>query len=89
MQYIKAMKVALPPEQMKWLEAEVSAGHFSSVDDAMAAAVAELMSAHDDDFAWAKPYVEQARASVERGDVISGQEFFERLESKLSLLRSS
>ncbi len=82
------MKVALPPEQMKWLEAEVSAGHFNSIDDAMAAAVAELMSARDDDLAWAKPYVEKARASVERGDVMSGQEFFERLESKLSPLRS-
>lgn len=83
------MKVALPPEQMEWLEAEVSAGRFNSVDDAMAAAVAALMSARDDDLAWAKRYVEQARASVERGDVISGQEFFERLESKLSSLRSS
>jgi antitoxin ParD1/3/4 len=85
----ETMKVALPPEQMKWLEAEVSAGRFNSVDDAMAAAVAALMSARDDDLAWAKPYVEQARASVERGDVISGQEFFERLESKLSSLHSS
>jgi len=82
------MKVALPPEQMKWLEAEVSAGHFNSIDDAMAAAVAELMSAHQDDLAWAKPYVEQARTSVERGDVISGQEFFERLENKLNSFRS-
>jgi Arc/MetJ-type ribon-helix-helix transcriptional regulator len=36
------MKVALPPEQMKWLEAEVSAGRFNSVDDAIAAAVAAL-----------------------------------------------
>ena len=50
-------------------------------------AVAELMSAHEDDLAWAKPYVEQARASVERGDVISGQEFFERLENKLNSFR--
>jgi len=46
------------------------------------------MSAHQDDLAWAKPYVEQARTSVERGDVISGQEFFERLENKLNSFRS-
>ena len=38
----ETMKVALPPEQMKWLEAEVSAWHFNSIDDAMAAAVAVL-----------------------------------------------
>ena len=59
------------------------------MDDAVAAAVAELMSIHDDDLAWAKPYVEQARASVARGDVISGDEFFKRLETKLDTLRSS
>ena len=44
---------------------------------------------HDDDLAWAKPYVEEARASVARGDVISGDEFFRRLETKLDTLRSS
>lgn len=83
------MKVTLPPEQMRWLESEVSAGHFNSIDDAVAAAVAELMSAQVDDLAWAKPYVEQARASVARGDVVSGDEFLDRLESRLSSLRSS
>lgn len=73
---------------MKWLEAEVQAGRFTSMDDAMAAAVAGLMATQDDDLAWAKPHVERARASVERGDIISGEEFFKRLEDKLSSLRS-
>ena len=83
------MNITLPPAQQKWLEAEVTAGRFQSMDDAVAAAVAELMSIHDDDLAWAKPYVEQARASVAHGDVISGDEFFKRLETKLDTLRSS
>ena len=83
------MNITLPPEQQKWLETEVAAGRFQSIDDAVAAAVAELMSIHDDDLAWAKPYVEEARASVARGDVISGDEFFKRLETKLDTLRSS
>jgi antitoxin ParD1/3/4 len=83
------MNITLPAAQQKWLEAEVTAGRFQSMDDAVAAAVAELMSIHDDDLAWAKPYVEQARASVARGDVISGDEFFKRLETKLDTLRSS
>jgi len=36
-----------------------------------------------DDLAWAKPYVDEARASVARGDVISGDEFFRRLAAML------
>jgi hypothetical protein len=50
--------------------------------------VADLMAIHNDDFAWAKPYVDQARASVARGDVLSGEEFFKRLNAKLETLRS-
>ena len=83
------MKVELPSEQMKWLEAEVAAGHFDSVDDAISAAVADLMTAQHDDLAWAKAYVEQARASVARGDVTAGDDFLRRLESRLASLRSS
>ncbi|MFZ1103241.1 MAG: hypothetical protein WAN86_10445 [Hyphomicrobiaceae bacterium] len=41
-----------------------------------------------DDLAWAEPYVEQARASVARGDVIPGEEFFKRLEDRLDKLRA-
>jgi antitoxin ParD1/3/4 len=82
------MNVKLPPEQEKWLEAEVAAGSFSSVDEALAVAVADLMAIHKDDLAWAKPYVEQARASVARGDILSGEEYFKRLNAKLQALRS-
>jgi antitoxin ParD1/3/4 len=82
------MNVKLPPEQQKWLEAEVAAGSFSSIDEALAVAVADLMAIHKDDFAWAKPYVEQARASVARGDVLSGEDYFRRLSAKLEALRS-
>jgi antitoxin ParD1/3/4 len=82
------MNIKILPEQAKWLEAEIAAGRFDSVDDAIATALADLMSIPNDDLAWAKPYVEEARASVARGDVISGDEFFKRLEKKLSTLRS-
>jgi antitoxin ParD1/3/4 len=82
------MNITLPADQRKWLEAEVAAGRFDSIDDALATAVAELMAIDADDLAWAKPYVEQARASVARGAVMSGEEFFRRLESRLDKLRS-
>lgn len=82
------MNIKLPPEQEKWLEAEVAAGSFSSIDEALAVAVADLMAIHHDDFAWAKPFVDQARASVARGDILSGEEYFKRLNAKLDELRS-
>ena len=82
------MNVTLPPEQQKWLEAQVAAGQFASIDEALATAVADLMAMQADDLAWAKPYVDQARASAARGDVLSGEEYFERLDAKIGTLRS-
>lgn len=82
------MNITLPADQQKWLEAEVAAGRFESIDDALAAAVAELMAIDSDDLSWAIPYVEEARASVTRGAVIGSEEFFSRLESRLDKLRS-
>ena len=48
------MNISLPKEQLEWLEAEVAAGHFSSIDEALSLAVAELKSLHENDLAWAK-----------------------------------
>jgi len=79
---LDGMNVFLPAEQQKWLEAQVAAGHFASIDEALAAAVADMMAIDRDDLAWAKPYVDQARASVARGELISGEEFFARLTVK-------
>jgi antitoxin ParD1/3/4 len=72
--------VSLPKEQLEWLEAQVAAGHFASIDEALAIAVADLKALSEADLAWARPYVEEARASIARGDVISGEEFFRRLK---------
>ena len=73
--------ILLPKEQLEWLEAEVAAGRFASIDEALSVAVADLKALSEDDLAWAKPYVDEARASVARGDVISGEEFFRRLNA--------
>ncbi len=77
-----------PSNQLKWLEAQVAAGQFESVDEALVVAVADLMAIQDDDLAWAKPCVDEAHASVARGDVVSGDEFFQRFDAKLAALRS-
>lgn len=83
------MNVTLPPEQQEWLEAQVTAGHFSSINEALAVAVAGFMALDSNDLTWAKPYLDQARASLARGDVVSGDEYLDRLKSKIETLRSS
>jgi antitoxin ParD1/3/4 len=79
--------VALPHDQQKWLEAQVAAGNFASVEEAVAIAVADLRAMAEDDLAWAAPYVEEARRSVAAGQVISGEEFAQELEGKIASLR--
>jgi len=65
------MNIKLPSNQQKWLEEQVSAGRFGSIDDAVSVAVGDLMAIGDDDLLWAKPYVDEARAGVARGEVVS------------------
>jgi antitoxin ParD1/3/4 len=78
------MNIQLPPDQQKWLEEQVKAGHFESLDEAIAAAVDDLrVSQIDDDLSWAKPYVDEALEQVRRGEVMSGKECFERMRAKL------
>jgi antitoxin ParD1/3/4 len=81
------MNVSLPREQLEWLEAEVAAGHFSSIDEALAVAVADLRSIVDDDLAWAKPYVDEARAEVARGETIPGDDYLSWLRNRTEGLR--
>ena len=81
------MNVSLPREQLEWLEAEVAAGHFSSIDEALAVAVAGLRSIVDDNLAWAKPYVDEARAEAARGETIPGDDYLSWLRNRTESLR--
>jgi antitoxin ParD1/3/4 len=62
------MTITLTPEQLRWLEQQVAGGRFESVEDAVQLAVAGLMTIDTDDLAWAKPLVDEARASMARGE---------------------
>jgi Arc/MetJ-type ribon-helix-helix transcriptional regulator len=83
------MSITLTPEQQQWLESKVAAGHFPSVEDAVRMAVADFKTINIDDLTWAKPYVDQARQSAARGEVISGEDFLKGLDAKVDALRSS
>ncbi len=81
------MTITLPPGQLKWLEEQVAAGRFSSVDDAVAVAVADLMATENDDLAWAKPYVDEARAGAARGEVAPLDDALAEIDAHLAALK--
>jgi len=75
------MAVQLSLEQQRWLEGQVADGHFASLDEAVAVAVADLMAASEDDLDWARPLVEAGLAELERGEIVAGDEALARLSA--------
>ena len=67
------MTITLTPKQVEWLERQVAGGEFESVEDAVRFAVADLMALDTDDLAWAKPLLDEARASLARGEGIPAE----------------
>ena len=77
------MTIQLSPEQQRWLEAQVKAGHFASLEQAVAVAIADLMAAAEDDLEWAKPLVDEAAAELDRGEGVPADEAWARIRKSL------
>jgi len=77
------MTIQLSPEQQQWLEAQVAAGHFSSLEQAVAVAIVDLMATAEDDLDWAKPLVDEAAAELDRGEGVPADEAFGRIYKSL------
>ena len=74
------MTIALTSEQLLWLEEQVAAGRFASLDDGVQRAMVGLMTGVDgpdetDDDDWVGPLLDDARASLARGDSMSLEDF--------------
>ena len=69
------------------MEAQVAAGHFVSLEQAVAVAIADLMTIEDDDLAWAKPLVDTASAELSRGEGVPGDEAIARIRTALDRSR--
>lgn len=86
------MMIALTPEQEALLKDFVTRGEFPSVEEAAQQLIDEQIAARTaeelDDLAWAKPFVDEALADVERGDVISREEHEARIEAVLAAIKS-
>lgn len=81
------MTIQLSPEQQRWLEAQVAAGHFASLEQAVAVAVADLMATAPDDLDWAKPLVDKAAAELDRGEGVTGDDAIARIRTALDRSR--
>lgn len=83
------MTITLTPDQQRWLEAEVAAGRFPSVEAAVRLAIDHFMPSDLDDLSWAKPFVDEARAGAARGEVMTIDEARARLAGRMSRLAKS
>jgi antitoxin ParD1/3/4 len=87
------MTITLTPEQQEWLQAHVERGDFATIEDAVRQLIderiAEIEIDEDDDLAWAKPYVDEALAQVERGEVITREEHEARNDARLAAMKKS
>ncbi len=84
------MNIDLNPEQEAWLRARVASGDFTSIDEAARQLIDERIverELEEDDMAWAKPFVDEGLAALERGDVVSGEEYVRRMDGLLASLR--
>jgi antitoxin ParD1/3/4 len=72
------MTITLTPEQQEWLAAHVARGEFASVERAARQLIDERIAERElresDDMAWAKPYVDEGLAALERGEFVSLEE---------------
>lgn len=72
------MAITISLEQESWLQTQVENGAFSSVEAAVRQLIDERIAESDaadhDDLAWAKPFIDEARAAVARGEFVSLEE---------------
>ena len=62
------MGIVLPTDRVQWLEQLVASGRFTSVEEALEAAMAALQAEVELDDSWAKPAVDEALAALDRSE---------------------
>jgi antitoxin ParD1/3/4 len=83
--------LTLTPEQEAWVSAHVTSGDFPSVEAAVRQLLAEGMAGYEhdmDDLAWAKPYVDEALAELERGEGIPLDEHEAYIDALMAKLKA-
>ncbi len=78
----------LTRDQEAWLAKRVAAGNFASIDEAarhlIDAAIIDATYLENDDLSWVKPLVDEAYASLERGEGSPAAEAMARIRARLA-----
>ena len=82
MSYGDVVTVKLNEQLKERLKRLVDGGEVPSIEEGINAAVADLVHMPEDDLAWAKPYIERARESVARADVVDGETIIAELKKR-------
>ncbi len=84
------MTITLTADQEARLSALVASGDFASIEEAARALLDERLAEReieDDDFAWAKPFIDEAEADIARGAVISREEHDASIKALLASMK--
>jgi antitoxin ParD1/3/4 len=84
------MQISLTPDQQTWLASHVERGEFASIDEAARQLIDERIAERmieEDDLAWAKPLVEEARADIAAGRVVTADERDARMKALLASMK--
>jgi antitoxin ParD1/3/4 len=85
----RTLTIPLSPEAEGWLAAQVADGTYASMEEAATAWLENRAFENEfaeDDFAWAKPLIDEALASAARGECITLAEHRARNRARLALL---
>ncbi len=74
------MQIHLTKDQEDWLQPQVAAGRFSSLEEALAEAI-DSLRAEDEALAWATPLVDEGLAELDRGESIPAEKVFASLSA--------
>lgn len=82
------MRIELKPQIEALLQAQVSQGHFASIEDAVTAAVLGVPLSDDKlgDLSWAALLLDEADKAIAEGETVSEPLAFEELERRFGKL---
>ena len=88
------MTITLHPDQEAWLRERVARGEFASIEAAarqlLGERIAEIGAGGEgplEDIAWMKPYVDEGIAALDRGEVVTLEEYKAQMAALLVSLK--
>jgi Arc/MetJ-type ribon-helix-helix transcriptional regulator len=75
------MQIQLSKDDEDWLQTQVAAGRYASLEEAIADAIDALKG--EGDFAWAEPLIAEGLRQLDRGEAEPAEDVYARIEAGL------